>query len=91
MLDLCEIPGRQLDVTRRTVLNGAPDISVYKQKNNLSKVAQCAMRTHELPGMGTTLGPNDVTHAMHSWAAVIPFLAAIASRAETRPRLCLKF
>lgn len=41
--------------------------------------------------MGTTLDPNDATHAMHSCAAVIPFLAAIASSAETRARLCLKF
>jgi hypothetical protein len=45
------------------------------------------METHELPGMGTTLGPNDATHAIHSWAEVIPFLAAIASIAETRARL----
>lgn len=50
-------------------------------------VAQCAMGTHELPGMGTTLGASDATHAIHSWAAVIPFLAAIASIAETRARL----
>ena len=41
--------------------------------------------------MGMTFGPNEATHAMHSWAAVIPFLAAIASSAETRARLCLKF
>lgn len=49
------------------------------------------MGTDELPGMGTTLGPNDATHAMHNWAVVTPFLAAIASRAETRAKLCWKF
>jgi len=61
-----------------------------KIENNLSEtsvVTQCAMETHELPGMGTTLGANDATHAIHSWAAVTPFLAAIASIAETRARL----
>ena len=50
-------------------------------------VAQCVMGTHELPGMGTTLGANDATHAIHSWAAVTPFLVAIVSIAETRARL----
>ena len=45
------------------------------------------METYELPGMGTTFGPREATHAMHSWAAVIPFLAAIASIADTRARL----
>lgn len=58
--------------------------------NSLSETgvaAQCAMRIHELPGMGTTLGANDATHAIHSCAAVIPFLTAIASIASTRDRL----
>jgi hypothetical protein len=32
MLELCEILDRQLDVTCRTILDGAPDISVYKQR-----------------------------------------------------------
>jgi hypothetical protein len=89
--ELCEILCRQLDVTRRTVLEGASGISVLlNRKNNLSEtsmVAQCPTETHELPGMGTTLGPNDATHAIHSWAAVIPLLAAIASIAETRAKL----
>jgi hypothetical protein len=38
MAELHEILGRQLDVTCLTVLEGAFDISVYKQKNDLSKM-----------------------------------------------------
>ena len=45
------------------------------------------METYELPGMGTTFEPSEATHAIDSWAAVTPFLAAIASSAETRARL----
>ncbi len=45
------------------------------------------METYELPGIGTTFDPSEPTHAIHSWAAVTPFLAAIASIAETRARL----
>lgn len=45
------------------------------------------MNTYELPGMGTIFGPSEATHAMHSCAALIPFLAAIASIADTSARL----
>ena len=68
MLDLCEILGRQLDITRRTVLNGAPGISVYKQKNNLSKwhSAQC--------GLTSCLG------WVRPWALTMPPMQCIAGR-----------
>lgn len=87
---LCEILCRQLDVTCRTVLEGAFGISVQNRRtiSETSVVAaQYALETHELPGMGTTLGPIDATQAIHNWAGVKPFLAAIASIAETRAKL----
>ena len=38
MTELLEILGRQLDVTCLTVLDGAPDISVYKQERFVKNI-----------------------------------------------------
>lgn len=47
--------------------------------------------TYADPGRGMTLLPLDATHAMHSWAAVTFFFAAMGAMAFDMARLCSKF
>jgi hypothetical protein len=88
LLDLCELFSCQLDVTCRTILNSTLGVSVCMGTDVELNVTSATLNgTYELPGMGTMWGPSDATHAIHSCAAVIPFLEAIASRADTSARL----
>ena len=42
-----------------------------------------ARMTYEEPGRGMTCGPSDETHAMQSWAGVMPLFCAIALSSST--------
>ncbi len=94
VLNLRELCVREHNVARGDVLQVALLVSGNRRQplglQSTVGVKQEGGATYEEPGMGTTCGPREVTHASASWAGVTPFLCAIALTESTRAMLCLK-
>ena len=91
---LQEVPYRlpllcaQLNVRSRGVLRRALFVPVAALLSATCSAVE--QDTHEDPGIGTTFGPSEATHASVVCAGVLPCSAAMDLKRSTIAMLCLK-